>query len=146
MIYRDLVETLEKNGNHLSIVGGELSYSKNGVPEHCIQLAKEYKTRIIALLNDKNLNQQWKRDNLFLQVMFFYRNVSDPSDDKIERWMNEDQAAAKLFMQLTTEYESCGWQDISEAPFNYENDVTKKLMEELYQNALAFFKKERVTS
>lgn len=147
MIYRNIVETFKNSGAALQSVEGDLFYKKtDAIPEHCTQLAKEYKTRIIALLNGENLDQQWKRDNLFLQVMYFYRNVADPSNDKIERWLNEDAGAAKLFMELTTEYENCGWLEISVAPFNYENDLTKRLMEELYQNALAFFKKERVTA
>lgn len=147
MIYQNIIETFEKSSAPLQSVDGELFYKKSAaVPEHCIGLAKEYKTRILAILDGQDLTQQWKRDNLFIQTMFFYRNVSDPSNAKIERWLNEDGEAAKLFMQLTTEYESCGWQDISEVPFNYENEKAKELAEKFYQNAVAFFRKEKVAS
>lgn len=147
MIYQNIIETFEKCNAPLQSVDGELFYKKTAaIPEHCIDLAKEYKTRIIAILDGQDLSRQWRRDNLFIQTLFFYRNLSDPSNDKIERWLNTDAQAAKLFMEITTEYEACGWQDISEAPFNFENETTKRLMESFYQNAVAFFKKERVTS
>ncbi len=84
-----------------------------------------------------------KCENLFIQIMNFYRNVYDPSNDEIERWLNEDETAAKLFVELTTEYENCGWQDIKEAPFDYGNERSGELLESLYQNAVSFFKKER---
>lgn len=147
MIYTEIIKAFENAGAALQSVEGELFYNPSDlIPEHCIGLAKEYKTRIIAILDGKDLTQQWKRDNLFIQAMYFYRNVADKSNDRIEEWMNADQEAAALFMKLTTEYENCGWQNIEEMPFNLENDTTKELAEALYQNALKFFKKERVAS
>lgn len=147
MIYSELLETFRKSGSILSTVDGELQYTDTGtIPEHCVQLAGEYEKRLVRILNGENLSEQWKRDRLFINVMYFYRNVSDPSNDKIEEWLNEDEEAAKLFTKLTAEYESCGWDDISTAPFNFENEVSKQLLEELYQNAVKFFKKERATA
>lgn len=146
MIYNELLETFRKSGSILSTVDGELQYTDTGtIPEHCVQLASEYENRLVRILNGEDLAQQWKRDNLFNQIMYFYRNVSDPSNDRIEEWMNGDQEAAALFMKLTTGYENCGWTKIEEAPFNFENEETKRLTEELYKNALRHFKKEAVT-
>ena len=147
MIYNELLESFRKSGSVLSTVDGELQYTDTGtIPEHCVQLASEYENRLVRILNGEDLTQQWKRDKIFNQIMYFYRNVSDPSNDRIEEWMNKDQEAAKLFMQLTTEYESCGWQNIEEAPFNFENEKARELTEQLYQNAVSYFKKESVAS
>lgn len=147
MIYRELLEAFRKSGSILSTVDGELQYTDTGtIPEHCVQLASEYENRLVRILNGEDLTQQWKRDNMFIQTMYFYRNVSDKSNDRIEEWMNADQEAAALFMKLTTEYENGGWHNIEEMPFNFENETTKELTEALYQNALKFFKKERVAS
>lgn len=147
MIYQELLESFRKSGSVLSTVDGEPQYTDTGtIPEHCVQLASEYESRLVQILNGEDLTQQWKRDNLFNQIMYFYRNVSDPSNDRIEEWMNGDQEAAALFMKLTTEYESCGWTNIEEAPFNFENEEAKRLTEALYKNALRHFKKERVVA
>ncbi|CEG23157.1 hypothetical protein BN1080_02101 [Planococcus massiliensis] len=143
MIYKNIIETFEKCGSPLKIVNGELFYEDNDlIPEHCVDLAKEFKTRIIDYLEGRQMNQLFKRDNLFMQIMYFYRNISDASNEHIERWLNTDSEAASVFTELTAAYESCGWDDISKVPFNYENEETILLMEKLYQNGIRFFKKE----
>lgn len=133
MIYKELAEIFQKSG-------------RDSIPEHCAELAKEYESRIAEILAGKDLTEQWKRDRLFINVMYFYRNIEDKSNERIEEWLDHDKDAAKLFMKLTTEYESCGWHDISIAPFNFENETSKRLLDELYVNAVEFFKKERVTN
>lgn len=133
MIYKELAEMIKKNG-------------RDSIPEHCVELTKEYESRISEILAGKDLTEQWKRDRLFINSMYFYRNISHTSNERIEQWLDGDKEAAKLFMKLTTEYESCGWRDISTAPFNFENENSKRLLDELYVNAVEFFKKERVTN
>lgn len=144
MIYQEIVQEFEKCQSPLQIVEGELFYPEsNSIPEHCIVLAKEYKTRIIDFLSGKDMAQQIKRDELFIKVMYYYRNICDQSNDQIEDWLNHDNDAATLFMKLTTAYEDEGWLDISEVPFNHSTVESEILLEALYQNAIAFFKKGR---
>ena len=144
MIYREIVQEFEKSQSPLQIVEGELFYpDSNSIPEHCIVLAKEYKTRIIDYLSGKDMTQQSKRDELFIKVMYYYRDICDQSNDQIEQWLNQDHDAATLFTKLTTAYEGEGWSNISEAPFNLSTVESERLLEALYQNAIAFFKKGR---
>lgn len=132
----------EKYQSPLRIVDGNLEYDEvQEIPEHLVQMAKEYKTRIIDFLEGRSMNDLYKRDELFIKIMYFYRGILDESNDHIESWLESDKEAATLFMKLTAEYEENGWLDISEAPFNYESNKSIEFMELLYQNAVAYFKK-----
>lgn len=144
MIYEEISKTFENYHSPLRIVEGELFYNeRNEIPEHCIQLAKEYKTRLIDYLKGEDMTQQFKRDELFMKVMYFYRNILDPSNDRIDEWLNHDKQGASIFTKLTAAYEDKGWSDISVVPFNYESVESKQLLEELYQNAIEHFRKGR---
>lgn len=126
----------------LRIVDSDLVYDEvQEIPEHLVQMAKEYKTRIIDFLEGRSMNDLYKRDELFVKIMYFYRGITDESNDYIENWLNTDNKAANLFTKLTAEYEENGWSDISEVPFNYESNKSIEYMELLYQNAVSHFKK-----
>ena len=142
MIYEEIAEIFKKHGSPLSPVENELFYEdETEIPEHCILLAKEYKTRMIDFLNGEDMTQQIKRDDLFIKVMYFYRNIMDPSNNQIEEWLNSDETAASLFTKLTSIYEQEGWNDITAVPFNYETVESKHILEEFYQNAITHFRK-----
>jgi hypothetical protein len=142
MIYEEIAKIFKNHHSPLTIVEDELFYNgKNYIPEHCVDLAKEYKTRLIDYLNGVDMAEQIKRDDLFIKVMYFYRNIADTSNDHIEKWLEHDKEAALIFMKLTTAYEEKGWDDISVAPFNFSSGESERLQKELYENAITHFRK-----
>ncbi|MED2698638.1 hypothetical protein P4222_24290, partial [Bacillus thuringiensis] len=75
------------------------------------------------------------------KIINFFIGVEQDMNPKINDWFNHDEAAAKLVMELTLNFSLNGWLYVKESVANYENKLTDELSLNLYNRAMAYFKK-----
>ncbi|PLT34110.1 hypothetical protein [Bacillus sp. V5-8f] len=74
------------------------------------------------------------------KIIKFYLGQEQNMNEKINAWLNQDEAALNMIMTLFVEFSYNGW-SATDPVANYENDETEKLSKEIYDRAMAFFKK-----
>ena len=129
-------------GSPLVLDGDELYIDNpdNIYPE-LEELAKSYKARIVAFLKGNYSDQDHAVKQTIDKIINFYRGIDQAMNEKINNWLNNDAAGTVAVMQLMLDLNNNGWDKVTEPICNYENDVTDKLSKEIFERAMAYFKK-----
>lgn len=69
----------------------------------------------------------------------FYLCVEQDINQKIEKWLNEDDGTALMLMDLIVLFSENGWAP-PDSLANYETVETNKLSKEIYERSMAYFK------
>lgn len=72
--------------------------------------------------------------NILLQYCGWTKNT------KIETWLNAEEAKTFLVHDWTVALAENGWKELYEDYRKYENDNSKKIAEEIYQNACTYMR------
>ncbi|CCW08424.1 MULTISPECIES: hypothetical protein [Bacillus] len=102
---------------------------------------KEYKLRIIKYLQGNYSDQDHAVKQTIDKIINFFIGVEQDMNPKINDWFNHDEVAARLVMELTLNFSLNGWLYVKESVANYENKLTDELSLNLYNRAMAYFKK-----
>lgn len=65
------------------------------------------------------------------------------TNKRIDDWLTNDE---KAYFQMIEFFDSCcekGWKDVNLSPFEFANEQSQKLAEELYESAMNYFSRER---
>ncbi|WMX57425.1 hypothetical protein [Peribacillus sp. R9-11] len=105
------------------------------------ELAKSYKARIVAFLKGNYSDQDHAVKQTIDKIIKFYCGIDQDMNEKINNWLNNDAAGTAAVMQLLIDLNNNGWDKVTEPICNFENDVTDKLSKEIFERAMAYFKK-----
>ncbi|MGE6380023.1 hypothetical protein ACQKD7_25110, partial [Peribacillus muralis] len=75
------------------------------------------------------------------KIIKFYCGIDQDMNEKINNWLNNDAAGTAAVMQLLIDLNNNGWDKVREPICNFENDKTDKLSKEIFDRAMAYFKK-----
>lgn len=102
---------------------------------------KEYKLRIVKYLQGNYSEQEHAVKQTVDKIINFFIGIEQDMNPKINDWFNNDEAAARMVMELTLNFSLNGWLYVKESVANYENELTDKLSLNLYNRAMTYFKK-----
>lgn len=105
------------------------------------ELAKSYKARIVAFMKGNYSDQDHAVKQTMDKIIKFYCGIDQDMNEKINDWLNNDVAGTAAVMQLLIVLNHNGWDKVTEPICNFENDVTDKLSKEIFERAMAYFKK-----
>lgn len=102
---------------------------------------KEYKLRIVKYLQGNYSDQEHAVKQTVDKIINFFIGIEQDMNPKINDWFNNDEDAARLVMELTLNFSLNGWLYIKESVANYENKLTDELSLNLYNRAMAYFRR-----
>ncbi|HHT7228078.1 TPA: hypothetical protein ACTZ5W_005414 [Bacillus cereus] len=102
---------------------------------------KEYKLRIIKYLQGNYSDQDHAVKQTIDKIINFFIGVEQDMNPKINDWFNNDEAAARLVMELTLNFSLNGWLYVKESVANYEYKLTDELSQEIFNRAMSHFRK-----
>jgi len=127
-------------GSPLTLDGNDLFIEnpENIYPE-LEELVKIYKSRIITYLKGEYSDQEHNVKQTIDKIVDFYREGCRV-DSKINDWLQNDVEGLKIVMDLVVEFSRNGW-TLGDPVFNFENEKTDGMSIEIYNKAMAYFKK-----
>jgi hypothetical protein len=137
---KQIVSDFKSLGATFSVEGDELFINnpENVYPE-LEELAKGNKSRIITYLNGNYTDRIHSVKQTIDKIFDFYREGCR-RETKINEWLQHDQEGLQKVMELAVIFSKNGW-TFNEFLANYEDEETDKLSEEIYNRAMAYFKK-----
>ncbi|AFQ16487.1 hypothetical protein P9027_02065 [Bacillus thuringiensis] len=139
---KQICADIQSMGAKLVLDGNDLYIENHEKIAPEIELViKEYKLRIIKYLQGNYSDQDHAVKQTIDKIINFFIGVEQDMNPKINDWFNHDEAAAKLVMELTLNFSLNGWLYVKESVANYENKLTDELSLNLYNRAMAYFKK-----
>lgn len=105
------------------------------------ELAKSYKARIVAFLKGNYSDQDHAVKQTIDKIVNCFLRTDEEVNQKIENWIGDDPVSVELILTLFVELRENGWMNLKESISNFENDVTDKLSKEIFERAMAYFKK-----
>ncbi|MES1047214.1 hypothetical protein FOA22_22430 [Heyndrickxia oleronia] len=139
---KQIVSDFQSMGSSLVLDSDDLyiEHPENIYPE-LEKIAKQYKARIVAYLKNDYSDQEHNIFQTVDKILNFYVGIEQDMNKKINDWLNHDDTATKLIMKLCVELSNNGWKNPKEPTCNYEDLNTFKLSKEIYERAMAYFKK-----
>lgn len=122
------------DGNDLYIENPEKIY-----PE-LEDFIKSYKPWIIRYLKGEYTKQEHAINQTVEKIIDFYRNIDQRSNSQINIWLNTDYESLEKVMNLFVLLSENGW-SANEPIANYESVETDRLVKEIFDAAMKFFKK-----
>lgn len=137
---KTIISDFKSLGASFTVEGGELYINNptNIYPE-LEELAKGNKARIIKYLNGEYTDKIHSVKQTIDKIFDFYREGCR-RETKINEWLQHDQEALTKVMELAVLFSKNGW-TFNEFLANYEDEQTDKLSQEIYEMAMAYFKK-----
>ncbi|EJR71439.1 TPA: hypothetical protein QCV70_001608 [Bacillus cereus] len=139
---KQICADIQSMGAKLVLDGNDLYIENHEKIAPEIELViKEYKLRIIKYLQGNYSDQDHAVKQTIDKIINFFIGVEQDMNPKINDWFNHDEAAARMVMELTLNFSLNGWLYVKESVANYENKLTDELSLNLYNRAMAYFKK-----
>ena len=104
------------------------------------ELAKTYKSRIIAFLKGDYTDEKYNIHQTIDKVMNFYDGISQDMNVRINEWLNNDEKSLENVILFMIQLWENGWFGMREPICNYENAETDKLSKEIYDRAMVYFR------
>lgn len=133
---------IQSMGAKLVLDGEELFIEQpEKIAPEIIDFVKSHKSRIIAYLKGSYSDKEHNIRQTIDKIINFYVGIEQDMNGKINDWLNHDEDAIKMIMELTVELSNNGWSNVKTSIANYENETTDKLSQEIFNRAMAYFKK-----
>ncbi|MFD9629063.1 hypothetical protein [Peribacillus muralis] len=105
------------------------------------ELAKSYKARIVAFMKGNYSDQDHAVKQTIDKIVNCFLRTDEVVNQKIENWIGDDPVSVELILTLFVELGENGWMNLKESISNFENEKTDKLSKEIFDRAMAYFKK-----
>lgn len=105
------------------------------------ELAKSYKARIVAFMKGNYSDQDHAVKQTIDKIVNCFLRTDEVVNQKIENWIGDDPGSVELILTLFVELRENGWMNLKESISNFENEKTDKLSKEIFDRAMAYFKK-----
>lgn len=105
------------------------------------ELAKSYKARIVAFMKGNYSDQDHAVKQTIDKIVNCFLRTDEEVNQKIENWIGDDPGSVELILTLFVELRENGWMNLKESISNFENEKTDKLSKEIFDRAMAYFKK-----
>ncbi|MDU1838647.1 MAG: hypothetical protein E6780_03630 [Staphylococcus epidermidis] len=137
---KQIIADFQSMGANLVLDGNDLYIEKpEKVCPEIQEIAKQYKARIIGYLKNDYSDQEHKIFQTMDKIINFYVGIDQDMNKKINDWLNHDEVACTMIMQLCVELSKNGWMDPKEPTCNYEDINTFKFSTEIYKRAMSYF-------
>ena len=106
------------------------------------ELAKSYKARIVAFLKGNYSDQDHAVKQTIDKIVNCFLRTDEEVNQKIENWIGDDPGSVELILTLFVVLRENGWMNLKESISNYENEKTDKLSKEIFDRAMAYFRRK----
>lgn len=139
---KQICADVQSMGAKLVLDGNDLfiEHPEKVAPE-IIDFIKSYKSRIISYLKGNYPDQDHAVKQTIDKIINFYIGINQDMNVKINDWLNHDEDAARMIMDLTIKLADNGWSNVRDSIANFENEETDKLSQEIFNRAMTYFKK-----
>lgn len=138
---KQICEDVESLGSKL-VLDGEDLYIEN--PENIYpeaeEVIKSYKERIIQYLKNDYSDKEHAVKQTIDKMLLFMSGAEQDMNEKIRSWLNDDQDAIMMVLQLTIDLHRNGWEDCKAPIDNHETVETKQLSRQIYERAMSYFR------
>jgi hypothetical protein len=138
---KQIIKDIQSMGSNLTVEGDDLYIDNpmNIYPE-IEQVVKDYKKWIVSYLKGEYSNQDHAIKQTIDKIFNFYLCIEQEMNDKIGKWLNEDEGTPIMVMELIKQFAKNGW--FPPDPLaNYESDETDTLSKELFERSMNYFRK-----
>ena len=106
------------------------------------ELAKSYKARIVAFLKGNYSDQDHAVKQTIDKIVNCFLRTDEEVNQKIENWIGDDPGSVELILTLFVVLRENGWMNLKESISNFENEKTDKLSKEIFDRAMAYFRRQ----
>ncbi|MES1038982.1 hypothetical protein [Peribacillus simplex] len=106
------------------------------------ELAKSYKARIVAFLKGNYSDQDHAVKQTIDKIVNCFLRTDEEVNQKIENWIGDDPGSVELILTLFVVLRENGWMNLKESISNFENEKTDKLSKEIFDRAMAYFRRK----
>ncbi|WP_445505796.1 hypothetical protein [Niallia sp. 03091] len=140
---KQIIADFKSMGAALVLDGDNLyiEHPENIYPE-IEELAKLYKARIIAYLKNDYSDHEHNIFQTVDKIINFYVGIDQDMNKKINDWLNHDEVACTMIMQLCVKLSKNGWKDPKEPTCNYEDYNTFQFSTKIYERAMSYFRRK----
>lgn len=106
------------------------------------ELAKSYKARIVAFMKGNYSDQDHAVKQTIDKIVNCFLRTDEEVNQKIENWIGDDPGSVELILTLFVVLRENGWMNLKESISNFENEKTDKLSKEIFDRAMAYFRRK----
>lgn len=106
------------------------------------ELAKSYKARIVAFMKGNYSDQDHAVKQTIDKIVNCFLRTDEDVNQKIENWIGDDPGSVELILTLFVVLRENGWMNLKESISNFENEKTDKLSKEIFDRAMAYFRRK----